>query len=141
MQCPYSNCGSTHYIKNGFSGYDRTKGQPTNKKQRYKCLLCGRNYSVAHPAGVIRVSWDHPEDTRQLVFEVYHHERPHGRPLSYRKLAELVNWRLPADARTVSHGTVRNWLNEAEMNENAVPQQLAKQKPAPFTEEEAGHLI
>lgn len=139
MNCTYQNCGSTRYIKFGLVGY-KIQNKHSNRKQRYKCLVCGRTYSVPQPEDDTRRSWERPEDTRRLVFEVYQYERPHGRPLSYRKLAELVNKRLPKGARTVSHSTVRNWLDQAEKNETEVPQQSAKQKPAPFAKEEAGDL-
>jgi transposase-like protein len=113
MQCPYPNCGSDRSIKNGFSGYKHNNERPSNRKQRYLCLECDRNYSLPFVSSIVYKSWGHPESTRKRALKLYYHSRKNEdkkRHLSYRKTAELINKKLPEGARKISHGTVRNWV-------------------------------
>jgi transposase-like protein len=141
MQCPYPDCGSDRYTKNGYSGYVRTDGS-SNRKQRYKCSECGRNYSLPYVSEGVYMSWGHPEDTRQQALELYFHSRKsRKKKLSYRKIAERVSQKLPEGARKVSHGTVRNWvLLSKQEGVASVGKLLAKKKPASYTEDDAGYI-
>jgi transposase-like protein len=136
MKCTYPDCGSDRYIKDGFNGYKVHQGVD-NRKQSYRCLACNRTYSVPYVEGSIGQKWGHPDDTRFRVLELYHHSRK--KKLSYRKIAEQVNNSLPEGARKVSHSTVRNWVLQSDTDK--LDEHLAKQKPAPYTEDDAGYLI
>lgn len=132
MQCTHPDCGSDRYTKNGRSGY-RVHNGADNRKQCYICLACKRVYSVPCVEGSVGQKWGHPDDTRWRALELYYN--PPQKKLSYRKIAEQVNNRLPAGARKVSHGTVRNWVLQSE------EERQIKRKPAPYTEDDAGYLV
>jgi transposase-like protein len=137
MQCTYSGCGSDRYTKNGFSGYARMDGT-TNRKQRYRCKECMRNYTLPTVEDGIAQKWGISDDTRLRVLSLYH--LPRKKKLSYRKTAELINKTLPKGARKVSYSTVRNWVLQSEGFE-LDKERLAKQKPASYTEDDAGYII
>jgi len=128
MNCPL--CDSDQYCKNGFNGY-KHEGY-TNRKQRYKCLLCNYTYTRPEASTANYKNWGYSEEVRTRVIEIFRNKRKKGKPLSYRKIASLIGG-------GITHGTVRNWIvtHLEQMDERPTK----KVKPAPFTEDDAGYLV
>ena len=79
MNCP--KCKSEKAIKNGF-----TRGQ-----QRYKCKVCGYNYSVERKSDV------KPPEMRKLALEMY------LEGLGFRAIGRILK---------ISYGTVYQWIKQ-----------------------------
>jgi transposase-like protein len=123
MDCP--ECNSDIYCKNGVIGIG------IKRKQRYKCLICNYTYTLPQASAADTKNWGHSLEKREIVIELYHRQKKKKKKLGYRKIAERVGG--------VSHGTVRNWIiaHEIAMGER---RPKTKEKPAPFSEDDADYL-
>lgn len=123
MNCP--KCRSDKYCKNGFSSNCRIK----DRKQRYRCYLCGHTYTKPKASTGSLKNWGYSRNKRWKAIELFINEPG----LSYRAMATRIN---------VSHGTVRNWIIEYKKSVGEhVPVPKPRKKPAPYSEDDAGHII
>lgn len=92
--CP--KCKSNSFCKNGFNGY-RHEGY-TNRKQRYLCLTCGYNFTLAQVSTTTVKNWGYSPTKRKNALTLYKTNK-----FTCRGLAKRLK---------INEKTLRNWIQQ-----------------------------